>query len=76
MSPSQDIRLGNIYLNSEAYLAGKIADCDAKLARYRAVLDVGTSLATVAFSMSFFLRVLGQQEHEDEGGRQGDEAHP
>ncbi len=31
----------------------------------------------VTFSMSFFFpRVLGQQEYEDEGGRQGGEAHP
>ena len=31
----------------------------------------------VTFSMSFFFpRVLGQQEYEDEGGRQGDEADP
>jgi hypothetical protein len=31
----------------------------------------------LSFSMSFFFsRVFGQQEHEDEGGRQGDEAHP
>ncbi len=49
MFPSQDIRLGNIYLNSESYLAGMIADCDAKPARYRAVLDA--SPATVAVWM-------------------------
>lgn len=30
----------------------------------------------VTFSVSFFPRVLGQQEYEDEGGRQGDEADP
>ena len=33
----------------------------------------------MAFSSSmpfFFPRVLGQQEYEDEGGRQGDKAHP
>jgi hypothetical protein len=28
--------------------AGKIGECDVKLAQYRAVLDAGASLATVA----------------------------
>jgi hypothetical protein len=38
--------------------------------------QVQQACSFVTFSMSFFPRVFGQQEHEDEGGRQGDEAHP
>ena len=46
--------------------------------RTRAPADQGEPPElNVTFSMSFFFpRVLGQQEYEDEGGRQGDEADP
>ena len=46
--------------------------------RTRAPADQGEPPElNVTFSVSFFFpRVLGQQEHEDEGGRQGDEADP
>jgi len=45
----------------------------AYLTGYRRVLPE----LNVTFSLSFsFPGVLGQEEHEDEGDRQGDEAHP
>jgi hypothetical protein len=52
--------------------ADQEADCGQRL-------DSGPASPepNVTCSMSFFFRrLLGQQEYEEEGGRQGDEAHP